>query len=80
MTSKRARFVTYGEQVDLVRNAPRAAALGMHTVPGTWQSHPIVRSQRGIEGRDMVKTITNNAINGLEHIFKNISDGIKVSA
>ena len=46
MTSKRARFVTYGEQVDLVRNAPRAAALGMRTVPGTWQSHPVVRSQR----------------------------------
>ena len=48
MTSKRARFVTYGEQVDLVRNAPRAAALGMRTVPGTWQSHPVVRSQRVI--------------------------------
>ena len=47
MTSKRARFVTYGEQVDLVRHAPRAAALGMRTVPGTWQSHPVVRSQRG---------------------------------
>ena len=43
---KRARFVTYGEQVDLVRNTPRAAALGMRTVPGTWQSYPVVRSQR----------------------------------
>ena len=45
---KRARFVTYGEQVDLVRNTPRAAALGMRTVPGTWQSYPVVRSQRGL--------------------------------
>ena len=45
---KRARFVTYGEQVNLVRNTPRAAALGMRTVPGTWQSYPVVRSQRGV--------------------------------